>query len=103
VIPMVNAGAKVGKKRKVAGADEHDVVLDSKGNPPDFLEIEAANNGNAEPTQPASSSRVCGEADPMPETHLLSKLVPPEVMQRYQQDEKKLRRELTTVLLDDNI
>jgi hypothetical protein len=81
VIPKVNVGTEVGKKRKVAGADEHDIVLNSEGNAPDFPEIEAANNGNAEPTQPASSSRVCGEADPTPETHLLSKLVPPEVMQ----------------------
>ena len=63
VIPKVNAGIEVGKKQKVAGVDEHNIVLDSEGNTSNFLEIDAANNNDAEPMQLASSSRICGEAD----------------------------------------
>jgi hypothetical protein len=78
VIPKADVGLELCKKRKAA--EVRAVVLDSECNTPEFLEDLPNTNDGGEATQLVSSSRVDGEEDPPATTHLLSELVPEEIM-----------------------
>jgi hypothetical protein len=103
VICKVGVHPDVSKRRKISV--DHGVDQNSEFGAEDVEEIPGSNDGDgdAELLQPGSSSRVGDEEETPPKTHLESQIVPKEIIQKYLQTEEKLRRELATVSLDDNI
>jgi hypothetical protein len=89
------------KRQKIG--ESLSAILDPAMNVPEPVEFLECDSEDVGPWEPASSSRVGGIDEEPAKTHLTSELVPKEVIEKYQQQEQKLKRELVQISLEDHL
>jgi hypothetical protein len=99
VIQQTSVDEDVSEKRKVI--EDHAIVLDSHCSPPDGLDI-MFDNTNKD-IYIGQSSGVLVEEGLVYENNHLFEILLKEIFLKYQQGVEKLRRDLATILLGDNL